>query len=343
MDGGGFDSMMRAAQGSGSGSGVYGDYGSLGSGRMSPSTGGTLRSGGSYDFSSGDKFSTDQQKFLQKVFQNFAEQTITLLAPLLQCRVTLELGGNIRQRTYQSFLQSLPDPTSLMVFRLDAETRGLICVEYDLTFALLDKLMGGRGQPLEEIRYFTDLERTLLQKPLVKFLEGYAEAWKEVKELKPQLASLEFNPHAVHIAPPSEMMVVVSFQTTIALTQGLVEVCLPFKHLKGIVPKASFDEYLVSRQTAQSPAPSVTPHFTKSLESAKVPVSVELGRCEVMFQDLLGLEVGDQIKLATVVGEPLRIKVNEKTKFLGHPGKRENKMAIKVTRVLTEGDEEFEE
>ncbi len=340
MDGD-FDQMMRAARSSGSG--AY-DYSTLGAGRLNPPTGGTLRSGGSYDFSSGDKFSADQQKFLQKIFQNFAEQTITMLAPLLQCRVILELGGNsIRQRTYQSFLQSLPDPTSLMVFRLDAETRGLICVEYDLTFALLDKLMGGRGQPLDEVRYFTDLERALLQKPLVKFLEGYAEAWKEVKELKPQLASLEFNPHAVHIAPPSEMMVVVSFQTTIALTQGSVEVCLPFKHLKTIVPRASFDEYLVSRQTQTAAAPSVTPHFTKSLESAKVPVAVELGRCEVMFQDLLGLEVGDQIKLNTPVGEPLRIKVNDKTKFLGHPGKRDSKLAIKVARVLTEGDEEFEE
>lgn len=295
-----------------------------------------------YDFKQTEKFSQDQNKFLERIFHSFSEHSITTLAPLLQTRVDLELAQPIKTQSYQKYLNSLPDPHMLVVFKVDAETQALMSVEYELAFGLIDRLMGGRGVRLDEYRQFTDLERAVLQRPVLRLLEAYGEAWKDVLQVRPQFQSMELNPLAVHIAPPSETMVVVTFQTTLAQSTGALEICLPFKHLKSIVPKASFDEFLMSRQTAA--APSLPPIVTKNLESAKVPISVELGRAEVLFQDLLGLEVGDTIRLDSLIGEPLRIRVNDRTKFLGHPGTtRDGKLAAKLVRVLTEGDEEFEE
>lgn len=294
-----------------------------------------------YDFKQTEKFSQDQSRFLERIFNKFAEQTITMLAPLLQTRVDLSLHS-IKPQPYQKYLNSLPDPTALVVFKIDADTRGILSLEYELAFGLLDRLMGGRGIPLDEVRYFTDLERAVLQKPVARLLDAYVEAWREVREFHPQFQSLELNPLAVHVATPSETMVVVTFHTSIAQSHGTVEICLPFRHLKASVPKASFDEYLISRQSTASP--TSPPFPTRTIEGAKVPVSVELGRAEVMFQDLLGLEVGDTIRLNAAIGDPLRIRINERCKFLGAPGTtREGKLAAKVTKVLSEGDEEFEE
>jgi flagellar motor switch protein FliM len=294
-----------------------------------------------YDFKQTEKFSQDQNKFLERIYNSFSEHSITLLAPLLQTRVDLDLQP-IKPQPYQKYLNSLPDPTMIVVFKVDAETQGLLSVEYELAFGLIDRLMGGRGVKLEEYRHFTDLERAILQRPVMRLLDAYSDAWRDVVAVKPIFQSMELNPLAVHIVPPSETMVVITFQAHIAQTSGMIEICLPFKHLKNIVPKASFDEFLVARQTASGV--NLPPIHTKNLESAKVPLSVELGRAEVMFQDLLGLEVGDTIRLNTAIGEPLRIRVNEKTKFLGHPGTtRDGKMAAKLVRVLMEGDEEFEE
>jgi len=296
-----------------------------------------------YDFKQTEKFSPDQNKFIERVFDTFSEQSITRLAPLLQTRVDLD-RHSVKLQPYQKYLNSLPDPTALVVFKLDNEHRGILSVEYELAFGLIDRLMGGRGVPLDEVRYFTDLERAVLQKPVIRLLEAYSEAWREVQEFKPQFSTLEFNPLAVHISPPSEVMVVITFHASIAQSNGTLELCIPFRHLKPVVPKASFDEYLLQRQTAPGAASQASPVWARGLEAAKVPVSVELGRAEVMFQDLLYLEVGDTIKLNTPIGDFLRIRVNEKTKFLGHPGTtRDGKLAAKLARVLSEGDEEFEE
>lgn len=298
-----------------------------------------------YDFKKSEKLTHDQERFLKQIFVSFAENIMIHLGSLLQARVQMELVS-VKQRAYQSFINALPDPTSIFVFRIDPETRGLISIDFSLAFALLDKLMGGRGVPLEEVRYFTDLEKAVILKSISKIFEGYQIAWKDVKSFNPQFVEMEFNPLAVHIVAPSETMVVINFQAYIAQTRGTIDLCLPFRHLKENIPKSSFDEFLLSRTTttmaAGAPAQSVTPIFAKGIEAAKVPVVIELGRAELMFQELLYLEVGDCIKLDVEVTSPLKIRINDKTKFLGRPGMKDSRMAVQITKVIGEGDEEVE-
>jgi flagellar motor switch protein FliM len=298
-----------------------------------------------YDFRKTDKFTADQTRFLEKVFVSFRDSVTTHLAPLLQTKFHMDLVS-INTRAYHSYLNSLPDPTPLLVFRLEADIQGFLDVDFDLAFALFDRLMGGKGQPpRDEVRpFFTDLEKAVLQRPLTKMLEAYGEAWKEVKQIRAQFVGLEFNPMAVHVAPPSETMVVITFQCEVAAAQGLVNVVLPFRYLRDNIPRASFDEFMLAREAAPKEAQAAAPIFAKNLEGARVPVSVCLGRAELLFQELLSLEVGDVIRLDTEIHEPLRVRVNERTKFLGHPGtNKEGRLACKITQVLQEGDELFDE
>ncbi len=298
-----------------------------------------------YDFRKTEKFSGDQLKFLQRIFTTFAESVTTNLAPLTQSKCNFSLL-NIAPRTYHSYLNSLSDNTPIMVFKVDQDVSGFIDIEFSLAFALFERLMGGKGQPPRENArsVFTDLEKTILRKPLIKLLDAYNAAWKDTKPVKTQLVNIEFNSMAVHIANPSELMVVIPFQAEIAQAIGAVNILLPFRYLKDIIPKSSFDEFVLTRETStNASAEKAAPFLTKKLEAAKVPIIVSLGRAELLFQELLTIEVGDTIRLDTEIGQPLRIKVDNHTKFLGFPGVKDKKMACKVSKVLQEGDEEFDE
>ncbi len=294
-----------------------------------------------YDFKKGEKLSGDQERFVRNIFNGFAENVMIHLGALLQTKAQLSLGG-IRQRSYHSFISSLPDPTLIFEFKIDADTKGLICLDMPLSFALIDKLMGGKGAALEEVRTFTDLEKAIIMKPANRIFSAYSESWKEVRKVESLFLNMEFNPMAVHIAIPSEMMVVISFLAGFAQTNGSLEVCIPFKYLKEVLPKSSYDEFLITRGTSSGASQIAPSNIITGVEAAKIPVIVELGRAELMFQDLLYLEVGDCIKLDTEVTSPMKLKVNNRTKFLGRPGIKENKMSIQITKVVTEGDEEFE-
>lgn len=294
-----------------------------------------------YDFGQNDKFSSDQNRFLQKIFSDFAESTVQKLAPLLKSRYNMELIS-IKTRSYHSYLNSLPDPTPVLVFGINDKVSGFLDVDFDLAFSLFERLLGGRGGPPPENQrpYFTDLEKTILKIPFLDILASYGEAWKDVQAIEPKFQSLEFNPNAVYICSPSETMVVTSFQVDLAQSRGLLSLCLPFQHLKEMIPKKSFDEY---RLTISNLPKDDSIIFPETIQNAKVPVSLSLGRAELLFQELLTIEVGDTIRLDAEISEPLKVKVNEKTKFFGQPGIKDGRMATKITRVLEEGDEEYDE
>lgn len=296
----------------------------------------------SYDFRKSEKFSGDQTKFLERVFIAFSEAVITNLAPMLKSKFNLELLS-IVPRSYHSYLNSLPETTPMMIFRLEPDVQGFMDIDFNLAFALFERLMGGKGQPPRDDsrNYFTDLEKAILQKPLAKLLDAYTTAWKDIKPVKPQMSSIEFNPMAVHIASPSELMVIVPFQAEIASASGLINVVLPFRYLKDCIPKASFDEFMLTKNTSSGGNQQSV--LSVKLESAKVPIVVTLGRAELLFQELLSLSVGDTIRLDSEISQLLRVRVNDQTKFLGYPGSKDGKLACKIERVLQEGEDEFDE
>ncbi|MCL5036816.1 MAG: FliM/FliN family flagellar motor switch protein [Chloroflexi bacterium] len=295
-----------------------------------------------YDFVRKDKFTQDQSKFLEKIFNRFGENIVAQIAPVLQAKVSIHLVS-VKQSRYHHYLNSLSDPITILTFKINPEARGLIAIDYGLSFGLLDKLMGGRGKPLAELRPFTDLEKPLLQRLLLRFIDAYAESWKEVLDLKPQFGEIEFSPLSVQTASPSDTMVIANYQVSMAAARGFMEMCIPFNYLKEAVPKASFDDFLLTRSSTTIQPQSVAPFFAKNIEAAKVPISVELGIAEVFFQDMLMLEPGDFIRLDSEYISPLKIKVNERTKFLGRPGRKDRKLVVQITRVLTEDDDEYED
>jgi len=295
-----------------------------------------------YEWGKTERFSADQKKFLDRLFKQFAENVTTRLAPLLQTRVSMEYQ-NARLRPYSVFIQSLYEPITLITIRMDPETRGLLVLDFPLSFALIDRCLGGSGQPLEEIRYFTEIETAVLERVVSRLMDGYQEAWTEIKECKPQYQQMDFNPQTVHIAKPSDTMVCVSFDIHMGQSSGPVYVVIPFEYLKAVIPKGSFEEFMLTRTSPPQTGPSIAPLFAKNLDAATVPLAVELGSTELSFGDLLVLEEGDFIKLDQSITEPLRIKVNERTKFLGRPGLRERKVSVQITKVLQEGDDNFDE
>ncbi|MBI2252352.1 MAG: flagellar motor switch protein FliM [Armatimonadetes bacterium] len=293
-----------------------------------------------YNLSQRTKFSLEQQKFLGRIFHKFSERLQKTLGPLIQDIIELKLL-EFKFCAYQTYIHSLPDPSCLIVFRIDPQNKGIMFFDFPLSFALVDRLMGGKGESIEEIRPFTEIELAILKKTFYQILESYQTSFSEIIELQIEILEFEFNPLAIHIASPSEIMVLANFEVQIARSRGNIEFCLPFKHLKEIIPKASFEEFLISKSDSSSQ--SVSPVFVKNIESAKIPVSIELGRVEVNFQDLLQIEAGDIIKLDQPIQSPLKIKINDRTKFLGRPGFKEGKMAVQISKVLSEEGEEFEE
>lgn len=222
--------------------------------------------------------------------------------------------------------------------------RGMWVLDALLSFMLVDRLLGGRGEPSEEIRELTHIEQAVLRKNLfATVLETFVHSWRDLGTLHSRLETIEFEPQQVILAPYGEPIVVFSFRMKVGIVEGVWELALPFKFLKQALPHTSFEEFLTKSAGTKGHEQPPSPFFSKKIEVGKLPVAVEVGRADIPFQDLLSLEVGDIIRLDSLLGSAFKIKVSGRTKFLGKPGLRDNKLAVQVTSVVDEGDESGEE
>ena len=67
-----------------------------------------------------------------------------------------------------------------------------------------------------------------------------------------------------------------------------------------------------------------------------------LGGSTVTVGELLDLSVGDVIQLESSTNNPIEMRVGSKTKFLGVPGVSGSRMALQITNITQEGDDENE-
>ena len=72
-------------------------------------------------------------------------------------------------------------------------------------------------------------------------------------------------------------------------------------------------------------------------------VAKELGRLDISVQEFLTLGFGDVLQLDTKVEDELPVFVGKRPKYKCRPGTAGKNMAVQVTRIINEGDENTDE
>ena len=76
------------------------------------------------------------------------------------------------------------------------------------------------------------------------------------------------------------------------------------------------------------------------LEKTKVPVVVELANTSLAVGEVLRLQRGDVIPLHVALDKEMDIRVGTKVKFKSRPGVMGKRMAVQVTSIVEEGEDE---
>jgi flagellar motor switch protein FliM len=99
-----------------------------------------------YDFKRPDKFSKDQIRTLQMMHETFARLATTGLSAQLRALVGVHVAS-VDQLTYEEFIRSIPNPTTLAVINMDP-LKGSAILEMDpsISFTIIDRLFGGKGE-----------------------------------------------------------------------------------------------------------------------------------------------------------------------------------------------------
>ncbi len=237
---------------------------------------------------------------------------------------------SIDMSKFGDFMRSLPVPTSINIFKMDPlRGNALVVVDTRLVFALVENFFGGAGsQPKVEGREFTPIEQVIIARIVNILLTTMEEAWQPVHPVKIELVRSEINPQFATIVPPSDVVVVVSFEIELETSIGSLIVALPYATIEPIRSKlyASFQSERLEVDHAW------IGRFKERLLETPVEVVVELGKTAISGRQLMSLKPGDVLLLDTDVDDLLKAEVQGVRKFFGQPGFVKGNRAFQVIK-----------
>ena len=294
-----------------------------------------------YDFKRPDKFSKDQIRTLYMLHENFARLVNSYLSANLRTLIHINVAS-VDQLTYEEFIRSLPNPSVITIFQMKPLTGNAILeINPNIVFSIIDRLFGGPGSPTTKPRALTDIEEAIIRRVINKILESLQEAWKQVVSIEPKLEVIETNPQFTQIVPPNDMVVIITLQTKIGQTEGLINICIPYLVVEPIVSKLTTTFWVASSMTKESTQESVAA-VQRKLERTSIPLVVEMGKVSVTVQELLDLAVGDVLQLESKIESDLSVIIGSNEKFKCKPGLTGNKLAVQITKIVPGGDEKDE-
>ncbi|KQL54625.1 flagellar motor switch protein FliM [Heyndrickxia shackletonii] len=293
-----------------------------------------------YDFKRALRFSKDQIRSLTRIHENFARLLTTFFSAQLRTYVQISVAS-ADQIPYEEFIRSIPKMTILNVFEVPPlEGRILMEINPNIAYAMMDRVMGGKGTSVNKVDNLTEIEKRIMSNMFDRAFENYQEAWANMVDIDPYLSEFEVNPQFLQMVSPNETVVVISMNTTIGDASGMINLCIPHVALEPIIPKLSVHYWMQTNHKEREPAQ--TELMEKKLKNAFIPLVAQLGSSEITIEDFLNLDKGDIIPLVQKIDDPIKINIEGTTKFVGQPGIVGKRMAIQILEVLRGGDDDSE-
>ena len=287
-----------------------------------------------YDFSRPAKFSKEHLRTLEIIFEHFGRLLSSNLPAYLRKNVQVEVM-NSEAVTYSEFSNALSNPVLLGVVNM-APLSGNIIIEIatNLGFTIIDRLLGGQGDPLDKSRDFSEIELSILERIFNIIIDLLRVPWANVVAIEPSLERIETNSQFAQIISPSEMIAIITIDINIGGVEGLMNVCLPFLTLEDVMDKLNTKYWFSTMQDRDEQ--NYSDVIEAVISKAPIPVSAELGKTTINVMDFVNLQIGDIIKLDKNIEDELDVYVGNIVKFKALPGSFSENYAIKVTEIIRE-------
>ncbi|MCR5468435.1 MAG: flagellar motor switch protein FliM [Lachnospiraceae bacterium] len=287
-----------------------------------------------YDFARPSKFSKEHLRTLEIIFENYGRLLSTSLPIYLRKNIQVDVM-NSEAVTYMEFSNALSNPVLLGIVDMPP-LKGNIILEMasNLGYAIVDRMLGGLGEPLDKTRDFSEIELIIIERIMNVCVDLLKEPWENVADCEPRLERIETNSQFAQIISPSEMIAIVTINMKIGDVEGLINICLPFVTLETVIDKLN-TKFWYSNQ-GDSDEEDYTDTVQNIISKAPVPIKACLGKARISVKDFTFLQPGDIIRLDRKVGDELDIYVGNIRKFTALPGATGKNYAVRVTSIIRE-------
>jgi flagellar motor switch protein FliM len=288
-----------------------------------------------YNFWSPERFSKEQIRAVELVHEDLAERLATSLPTYIRTSLRPRLV-HTEQGRFHDFLKDLPEQSLFHLITL-APLPGqmILTISPNVCHVILEQRLGGKmeGEPI--IRALTDIDQSLLRGLVEHMLNDLKSAWSKVASIEPQLDDSTVNQHWVQMLMGNERVLLLTFELSINMITGTMNVYIPFSSLKPLAANLNPAVWVTGRKEKTS-TPAARQMTLDLLYPVKLPVKVTVGKTRLSLGDVANLAIGDVIQTDTNIKNTLIMRVANEDLFNVQIGKVGKNIAVQVVSVNRE-------
>ncbi len=285
-----------------------------------------------HDFKRASKFGKDHIKTLNIIYDNYARLVTNFLTGYLRTLVQVDVM-TVEALPYSDFSNSVSAPVIIAIVDFAPLSGSIILeIEPNISFALVDRILGGKGYSVERIREFTEIELAILERIIIQMLNLMREPWENVLPIRPRLDKIETNAQFAQIVAQNETVALITFNARIGDMDGMINICIPHMVVEPIVSKLSTKFWFSNIE--KEATPEMKASLEQKVKTTPVPVKAILGETIITVNEFIDLQVGDVLPLTSGINDEMEIHVGDLVKFYAVPGVRRNKIAMKISKVI---------
>ena len=288
-----------------------------------------------YNFWSPERFSKEQIRAVELVHEDLAERLSSSIPTYIRTSLRPRLV-HTEQGRFHDFLKDLPDQSLFHLITL-APLPGqmILTISPNVCHVILEQRLGGKieGEPV--IRALTDIDQSLLRGLVEHMLNDLKSAWSKVASIEPQLDDSTVNQHWVQMLMGNDRVLLLTFELSINMITGTMNVYIPFSSLKPISANLNPAVWVTGRKEKQT-NPASRQMTLDLLYPVKLPVKVTLGKTRLSLGEVSTLSVGDVIQTDTNIKSNILMRIANENLFNVQIGKVGKNIAIQVVSVNRE-------
>jgi flagellar motor switch protein FliM len=244
---------------------------------------------------------------------------------------------SVDQIYYSEYVLSVSNPACLFTFDIKkTDIKGILEFSPEFALTLVDRLLGGNGKGSKSSQVITPIEQKVLQSVVEVIMRDLSKSWQIIGDYTFKLDKFEADVDFVQITSQSESVLLIGFEVTIGEDSYMMNLCFATYAFDAILSKLS-NQSLSSIRPIKYQGTTAKNILTDHLKNTYLTLSVEFGQSSISFQQLLKLKKGDVITLQNVIGEEVKISVENKHLYNGITGIVNNHKAVKITKRVQKG------
>ena len=277
--------------------------------------------------------SYERLPMLEIVFDRLVRLMTTSLRNFTSDNVEVSLD-RITSVRFGDYLNSIPLPAILAVFKAEEwENYGLITVNSNLIYSIIDVLLGGRrgGHAIRvEGRPYTTIETNLVKRLIEVVLADAELAFKPLSPVKFNIDRLETNPRSAAISRPANAAILVRLRIDMEDRGGNVELLLPYATIEPI--REVLLQMFMGEKFGRDPI--WEGHLATEIGQAEIAINAVLYEAKLPLRQLMNLKLGETLLLGIKADANISVRCGDVTLTEGRMGRVGDRISVRVAKPL---------